>query len=44
MNNKSIKILLIEDDPGDADYLREILSEDNISPFNIEWSIGSRPG
>jgi PAS domain S-box-containing protein len=37
MNDKSIKILLIEDDTGDADYLREILSEDKNSPFKIEW-------
>jgi PAS domain S-box-containing protein len=37
MSNKPINILLIEDDPGDADYIREMLSEDKNSSFKMEW-------
>ena len=37
MNQEQIRILLIEDDPGDADLLQEILDEDKHSPFIITW-------
>ena len=38
MNAKPIKILLIEDNPGDARLLREMLTEIDGVPFDLEWS------
>lgn len=37
MGTKKINILLIEDDPGDADILREILFEKNKDTFAVIW-------
>ena len=37
MSQQQIRVLLIEDDPGDADLLQEILDEDAFSPFVITW-------
>ena len=37
MSQDQIRILLIEDDPGDADLLQEILDEDKNSPFMLTW-------
>ncbi len=37
MNNNPIKILLIEDNPGDARLIRELLTEANSAPFILEW-------
>lgn len=32
-----IKILLIEDNPGDAKLIKEMLAEDNANIFDLEW-------
>ena len=37
MSEQKIKLLLIEDDPGDADLLEEILFETDESAFVLEW-------
>jgi two-component system, cell cycle response regulator len=37
MEKKSIPILLIEDNPGDARLVRESLSEPNGQPFDVIW-------
>ena len=37
MAKEKIRILLIEDDPGDADLLQEILQEDSENPFIVTW-------
>ena len=37
MNQDPIRILLIEDDPGDADLLQELLAEENKSDFIFSW-------
>jgi signal transduction histidine kinase/GGDEF domain-containing protein len=37
MNDPMIKVLLIEDDPGDADLLREILSQEKQPAYEVEW-------
>jgi len=36
-HDQSINILLIEDDPGDADLFQEILSESNEQTFSVKW-------
>ncbi len=36
MNLKPIKVLLIEDNPADTDFIREMLSEIKRHPFNLE--------
>jgi PAS domain S-box-containing protein len=36
MNNKPIKFLLIEDNPGDARLIQELLSEANMESFQVE--------
>jgi signal transduction histidine kinase len=38
MSEQKIKLLLIEDDPGDADLLEEILFEKDESSFILEWA------
>ncbi|MGA1864282.1 MAG: ATP-binding protein [bacterium] len=38
MINKSVKILLIEDNPGDARLIKEILAEANDVIFDIKWA------
>ena len=38
MINHAIKILLIEDNPGDARLIRELLAEANDVLFDIEWA------
>ena len=35
MNNKKIKILLIEDNPGDARLVREVLAEARPAQFDL---------
>ncbi len=37
MNNNPIKILLIEDNPGDARLIKEMLIEAKSAPFILEW-------
>lgn len=37
MNKKQVNILLIEDDPGDANLLQEILFEKSRALFTVEW-------
>jgi signal transduction histidine kinase len=37
MNNKPIKIVLIEDNPGDALLIKEMLTEAKSAPFLLEW-------
>ncbi len=37
MEKEQIRVLLIEDDPGDADLLQEILDQDKDNPFVIDW-------
>jgi PAS domain S-box-containing protein len=37
MSDESIKVLLIEDNPGDARLIREFLSEIRINPYALEW-------
>ena len=36
MNDRIIRLLLIENDPGDADLVREMLSEDKSFSFQLE--------
>jgi len=36
MSNKAVKVLLIEDNPGDVRLIREILAEAKGSPFKLE--------
>jgi signal transduction histidine kinase len=38
MESKRVKVLLIEDNPGDALLLREKLAEVSGASFNLEWS------
>jgi DNA-binding response OmpR family regulator len=38
MATRPTKVLLAEDDLGDADILREMLPEDDEQPFKIEWA------
>lgn len=38
MKNRHIKVLLIEDNPGDARLVQEMLSEIKPSPFALEWA------
>ncbi len=38
------RVLLIEDDPGDADLIQEILSEDKNCPFDLECTDRLLPG
>ena len=35
MNAKDINVLMIEDDPGDAEYIKEILDDEKYSSFNL---------
>ena len=37
MNDKPINVLLIEDNPGDARLIREVLAEASGVAFNLEW-------
>jgi DNA-binding response OmpR family regulator len=37
MATRPTKILLAEDDLGDADILREMLPPNEEQPFNVEW-------
>ena len=37
MNTTPLKILLIEDSPGDARLLREMLVEISDTAFDLEW-------
>lgn len=37
MRDKPIKILLIEDNPGDARLIREMLQERNSAQYDLEW-------
>ncbi|MBF0526198.1 MAG: response regulator [Deltaproteobacteria bacterium] len=39
MDKNQINILLIEDDPGDAEYLDELLAEDGTHIFKVEWAV-----
>ncbi len=36
MKNKPVKVLLIEDNPGDARLIQELLSETNRTSFDAE--------
>jgi K+-sensing histidine kinase KdpD len=36
MSNKAVRVLLIEDNPGDTRLIREMLAEAKGSPFNLE--------
>jgi PAS domain S-box-containing protein len=38
MSNEQIKVLLIEDDPGDADLLRDMLCEGNAPSFDLVYA------
>lgn len=38
VNDKDIKVLLIEDNPGDARLIREMLGEGGTASFNLEWA------
>jgi diguanylate cyclase (GGDEF)-like protein len=44
VTGRAIDVLLIEDDPGDADYLKEILSEETSPPFHVETAERLGPG
>ncbi|MCE1245116.1 MAG: response regulator [Firmicutes bacterium] len=35
---KNMKLLLIEDDPADVEYLRELLNDDKSYRFEIDWA------
>ncbi len=35
---KKLRLLLIEDDPADVEYLRELLNEDRSYKFEIDWA------
>ncbi|MBF0505524.1 MAG: response regulator [Nitrospirae bacterium] len=37
MNNNGIRVLLIEDNPGDARLIREMLTDAKSVPFILEW-------
>jgi len=38
MRNKLIRLLLVEDNPGDARLVQEMLSESRTRPFGLEWA------
>ena len=38
MDDNHIKVLLIEDNPGDANLIREMLAEAGIASFDLEWA------
>ncbi|MFQ5858400.1 MAG: response regulator [Anaerolineae bacterium] len=38
MSDTPIKILLVEDNPGDARLIREMLAEARDAPFHLEWA------
>jgi len=38
MSEKPVKVLLIEDNPGDVRLIREMLSEASGAQFNLEWA------
>ena len=44
MDKKNVKILLIEDNPGDARLIRELLSEGKGMDFQMEWANGLTTG
>jgi PAS domain S-box-containing protein len=44
MYNSSLKVLLIEDNPGDARLIRETLREINTSRYEMEWVDRLSPG
>ena len=37
MENKHLKVLLIEDNPGDANLIRQMLAEEKLTCFDLEW-------
>jgi len=37
MEGKPVQTLLVEDDPGDADLIREMLLKEKESQFSVEW-------
>lgn len=38
MEDKHLKVLLIEDNPGDANLIRHMLSEEKLVSFNLKWA------
>ncbi|MCL4474208.1 MAG: SpoIIE family protein phosphatase [Actinobacteria bacterium] len=44
MNNQPLKVLLIEDNPGDARLAKELLAEIPGSPFVLDWADGLAAG
>jgi len=38
MGDKAIRILLVEDNPGDARLIRELLAEDGAGRFDLQWA------
>jgi signal transduction histidine kinase len=44
MDDKTINVLLIEDNPGDARLIREMLAEATGVPFHLEWADHLQPG
>ena len=37
MSTKPTRILLVEDNPGDARLIREMLAEAEVQDFTVEW-------
>jgi len=37
MNEKPVKVLLIEDNPGDARLIREFLNDTGVDAYDVEW-------
>ncbi len=38
MEDKHLKVLLIEDNPGDANLIRQMLTEERLTSFDLEWA------